>query len=86
MPFFLVELLLHTAVEEERYVRVLLGLCVRWVRVVDAEMKGIAPPAMCACLTSCFASHSASTFVIACGGKATLKGNSALYRDMVVMC
>lgn len=39
MPLFLLELLLHTAVEEERYVRVLLGLCVRWVRVVDAGLK-----------------------------------------------
>lgn len=42
--------------------------------------------AMCACLTPFFASHSASTFVIACGGKATGKVNSGLYRDMVVMC
>jgi hypothetical protein len=37
------------------------------------------------CLAPFFASHSARTFSIEVGGKATLKGNSELYRDMVVM-
>lgn len=42
-------------------------------------------PAIWACLTACFASHSARTLVMGCGGKAIGNGKSALYRDMVVM-
>jgi len=40
---------------------------------------------MCACLMPFLESHSARTLVIACGGKAMLNGNSALYLDIVVM-
>ena len=43
-------------------------------------------PATWHCLTPCLASHSAKTLVILVGGKAIGKGNSALYRVMVVMC
>lgn len=42
-------------------------------------------PAMWHCLMSCLESHSAKTLVIGWGGKATEKGKSPLYRDMVVI-
>jgi hypothetical protein len=43
-------------------------------------------PAIWHCLRPCKPSHSARTFVMGCGGNATGNGNSALYRDIVVIC
>ncbi|SRR5258706_8619946 len=43
-------------------------------------------PAIWHCFTPFLASHSARTSVMPCGGNATGKVNSVLYRDMVVMC
>ena len=47
---------------------------------------GFNTPAIWHCFTPFLESHSASTSAIPCGGKAVGKGNSVLYRDMVVIC
>jgi hypothetical protein len=94
VPLLVVELRLDAAVEEERDVRVFLGFCVRGcVSCFSAFARGFGsksenktrgkktrkyPPAICACFTPFVASHSASTFVMPCGGNATEKGNSLL--------
>jgi hypothetical protein len=81
------ELLLDTTVEEEGDVRVLFG----FYGDEESDVKSFVErggdlPATWHCLTPCLASHSAKTLVILVGGKAIEKGNSALYRVMVVMC
>lgn len=56
-----------------------------WTCEGASDFRVMNSPAMWHCLAPFLASHSARTLSIEVGGKAMLKGNSALYRDMVVM-